>query len=300
MMDIDLVITYVDSADPEWVRVHQETCYRINALPVNSSIRFREWNTLKYIMRGTQLYMPWIRKVHLVVERESQVPKWVRRDWVNVVLHPFIIPRQFLPTYNSTCIEQFLWCIPDLAEHWLYANDDMIPINPLKPSDFFDEKGNPKIEINDRAFGEGSTMYNHHLHNGEALVRKVLGLPPRNNMITRTGHNIAPMLKSTWAQMWQLASYEIKKSLTTFRNHKNINQELAAYWHMLTGNYTLSERTSVYTELEDVDRVCRLIRESDKQLICINDAKAYSYIDAKRDITRAFEGKMPERSKYEL
>ena len=299
-MDIDLVITYVDSSDPEWLMTHNETCYRINRLPVGGSVRFREWNTLRYIMRGTEKYMPWIRKIHLVVERPSQVPKWVRRDRVNVVLHPVIIPGDYLPTYNSTCIEQFLWSIPNLSEHWLYANDDMIPINTLQPSDFFDGKGNPKIEINERSFDGGSSMYNHHLHNGEALVRKVLGLPARNDGVTRTGHNIAPMLKSTWRMLWDVASGEIKRSLTTFRNHCNINQELAAYWHLLTGNYTLSERSSVYTELGDVWHVCNLIRESDRQLICINDAKARSYADDKKAITRAFEDKMPDKSKYEL
>ena len=293
-MDIDLVITYVDSSDPEWRKQHNQTCYKLNRLPVAESVRFREWNTLKFIMRGTQLYMPWIRKIHLIVERPSQVPDWVRRDRVNVVYHPMIIPKEYLPTYNSTCIEQFMWRIPGLSEHFLYANDDMIPVNPLSPSDFFDNNGNPK------PFDQSKGMYAHHLHNGETLVRRLLNLPSRDDGITRTGHNIAPMLVSTWKMLWEKASKEICQSLTPFRNQKNINQELAAYWHLLTENYTESKRTSTYTELENINNVCKIIKETKSQLICINDAKSNSYKDAKREMTKAFEIKMPKISKYEL
>lgn len=299
-MDIDLVITYVDSSDPEWRQTHNQTCYKLNRLPVAESVRFREWNTLKYIMRGTQLYMPWIRKIHLIVERPSQVPEWVRRDRVNIVYHPMIIPKDCLPTYNSTCIEQFMWRINGLSEHFVYANDDMIPVNPLSPSDFFDDDGNPKIEVNTRPFSSKSGMYAHHLHNGEALVRKLLKMPPREDAITRTGHNIAPMLVSTWKMLWEKCGTEISQSLTPFRHHTNINQELAAYWHLLTGKYTLSERTSTYTEMEDIKKVCRIITHSESQLICINDSKSNSYKDAKAKMTDAFEIKMPDKSKYEL
>lgn len=299
-MDIDLVITYVDSSDPIWRQTYNETSRKHNKLPVCDSSRFREWNTLKYIMRGTQMYMPWIRKIHLIVERPSQVPNWVRKDNVNIVYHPFIIPGEYLPTYNSTCIEQFMWRISGLSEHFLYANDDMIPVNPLKPSDFFDDDGNPKIEINERLFTEESGMYAHHLHNGESLVRKMLNMQKRELGITRTGHNIAPMLKSTWAYLWDNLVIEIKQSLTTFRDYRNINQELAAYWHLLTENYTLSSRTSTYTEMDDIDKVCNIIKGTKSQLICINDAKSNSYQDAKRKMTVAFEIKMPEKSKYEL
>ena len=299
-MDVDLVITYVDSSDPLWQKDYADACLAYNRFPSPNSVRFREWNTLKYIFRGTDMYMPWIRKVHLIVERESQVPDWVRRDRVNIVLHPYIIPREYLPTYNSTCIEQFMWRINGLSEHFLYANDDMIPVNPIKPSDFFDESGNPKIEIRNKPFNNDSSMYAHHLHNGEALVRRLLNLPPRNDEVTRTGHNIAPMLKSTWSYLWDKLVREIKESLTTFRNGRNINQELAAYWQLLSNNYSLSERTSTYTEFGNIDYVCHLITGTVSQLICLNDAKSCSYTNDKKRITEAFERKMPNKSKFEI
>ena len=45
------------------------------------------------------------------------------------------MPQQCLPTFNSTTIEMFLPKIPDLAEHFIYGNDDMYPMAPSQPSD---------------------------------------------------------------------------------------------------------------------------------------------------------------------
>ena len=299
-MDIDLVITYVDSSDRAWMRQHREVCEKAGRDVPASPVRYRSWNTLKYIFRGVERCMPWIRRIHLIVERESQVPKWVRRDWVNVVLHPFIIPLEYLPTYNSTCIEMFMYRIPGLAEHFLYANDDMIPLNPLSPSDFFDDEGNPKLKRTDRIYTQRMGLYAHHLHNGEALVRRLLSMRPRRSGITRTGHNIAPMLVSTWAMLWDKAGGDIRRSLSTFRTARNINQELAAYWHLLTDSYTAAERTAKYMDFADVGRVCDAITGTDAQLICINDNKCDNYKYAKRKVTEAFEKKFPDKSRYEL
>jgi len=41
----------------------------------------------------------------------------------------------------------FLPYIPDLAEHFLYANDDMYIMNSCEPSDFFTEDGRPKFQM---------------------------------------------------------------------------------------------------------------------------------------------------------
>ena len=50
------------------------------------------------------------------------------RDLVN---HKDYIPEQFLPTYNSVVIERYLHRIPDLAEHFVYFNDDFYIINNI-------------------------------------------------------------------------------------------------------------------------------------------------------------------------
>jgi len=46
-----------------------------------------------------------------------------------------------LPTFNSLAIETMLWRIEGLADRFLYFNDDMMPVGPVKPADFFSRVG---------------------------------------------------------------------------------------------------------------------------------------------------------------
>ena len=89
---MDIVITYVDGNDPVW----QADYEKFAEVPVLAK-RFRDWGTLKYLLRGVEQHMPFVRKAHLVVSHISQVPDWVDTDNVNVVLHKDIIPEDYLP-----------------------------------------------------------------------------------------------------------------------------------------------------------------------------------------------------------
>ncbi len=42
-----------------------------------------------------------------------------------------------LPSFNSMAISSLLWKIPNLAEQFLYLNDDFMLIRPVYPADFF-------------------------------------------------------------------------------------------------------------------------------------------------------------------
>ena len=120
---MDVVITYVDGNDPCW-KVDYE---KFTEVPVMAK-RFRDWGTLRYLLRGIEKFMPFVGRVHLVVSHKTQVPVWSDTDQLNIVLHEQIIPKEFLPTFNSTAIEMFLHRIPGLDEQYLYFNDDMFPV----------------------------------------------------------------------------------------------------------------------------------------------------------------------------
>ena len=112
---MDVVIAYVNGLDPVWQKEYE----KYTNTPILEK-RFRDWGTLKYLFRGIEKNMPFIRKVHLVVSGESQVPEWVNRQEVDVVLHRDIIPEQLLPTFNCNPIEMHLHNIKDLDEEYLY------------------------------------------------------------------------------------------------------------------------------------------------------------------------------------
>ena len=184
---MDIVITYVNGLDPVW---QAEYAQHTNT-PILEK-RFRDWGTLKYLFRGIEKNMPFIRKVHLVVSGESQVPEWLNRNEVNVVLHKDIIPEQLLPTFNCNPIEMHLHNIEDLDEEYLYFNDDIFPLKECKPTDFFRE-GRGVLGMSYHLFW--FDMFKKICRNSDNTARRALGLKPRM-LFLRPQHVCTPMLKS--------------------------------------------------------------------------------------------------------
>ncbi len=46
-----------------------------------------------------------------------------------IITHKDIIPEIYLPTFNSLCIELYLYNIPNLSNNFIYFNDDMIVLD---------------------------------------------------------------------------------------------------------------------------------------------------------------------------
>ena len=167
---MDIVITYVNGLDPEWQKDYE----KYTNTPILEK-RFRDWGTLRYLMRGIEVNMPFIRKVHLVVARESQVPEWINRNEVNIVLHSDIIPVEYLPTFNSNTIEMHLHCINGLDEEYIYFNDDIFPLKPCKATDFFVD-GRATLGMSRHLFA--FNMFKKICRNSNRIARKALGLKP--------------------------------------------------------------------------------------------------------------------------
>ena len=116
MISVDLVVPYVDSSDLNWQKLFNEYNPHVNEEGVDAANRFRgQGSFFKYFFRCVDKNLFWINKIHLLVQSESQVPYWINRDKVHVVFHKDFIPEEYLPTFNSTTIEMFLWNIPGLS-----------------------------------------------------------------------------------------------------------------------------------------------------------------------------------------
>jgi hypothetical protein len=136
---VDAVFTYVNSLDSQWQS--QFTRFAVsdsasqahsNESTASSGIssaanRFRDWGELRYSMRSLFMYARWVRRIHVVVATESQVPDWLNTSdsRIRVVYHKDILPAEVLPTFNSLVIESALHRIPGLAPHFLYFNNDV-------------------------------------------------------------------------------------------------------------------------------------------------------------------------------
>jgi len=174
----------------------------------------------------------------------------------------------------------------------------MIPIGKLREEDFYDD-GIPKLKVITRRYEDYMNMYRHHLHNGEELARRVLGLPSNYETYTKTGHNLNPMLRSTWELLWDKEGDVLHNACSPFRTHDNINQDVCSYYQILSGKFKESKRRTEYKELGQLQSLIKSIEDSEAQLICINDNGSTDFELEKKRILDALEWRTPQKSKYE-
>ena len=244
--------------------------------------------------------MPFIRKVHLVVARESQVPEWINRDEVNVVFHRDIIPAEYLPGFNSNLIEMHLHRIKDLDEEYLYFNDDIFPIAKCEPTDFF-RNGKGVIGISSHLFVMNT--FKQICHRSDRMARLALGIKPTFGFL-RPQHTCSPMLKSECEKLYKTIEPQIKASLTRVRSKENITQYLFTNYLYLQGKI-VNERQSKKHFSAAVTFDCQLysfIKNPTRKLVCINDVKLNQkrYAKMRTMLLLAFEEKFPIKSKFEL
>ncbi len=292
---MDIVITYVDGLDPLWQKDYEST---FNT-PVLAK-RFRDWGTLPYLMRGIEKYLPYVEKVHLVVSRDSQVPEWVNRDEVHVVLHEDIIPQDHLPTFNSATIGLFLHRIPGLSDYYLYFNDDIFPLQPC-PADMFFPDGKSAIKFSTHLFARG--FYKQHVRNSYRLARTLLG-QKYGLCFKRPQHICIPMQRKACEEVFAKAGPQIMESLSQKRSEKNLNQSLFLNYLYYSGRAISRRIPSKHCSMAvySPGDIANLILKPVKPLICINDV---SMSDEQQErmrsaILNAFEQHFPQKSKYEL
>lgn len=222
---MDIVITYVNGADPQWQRTYSE--YSPEPLITK---RYRDWGTLRYLMRAIEKNLPFIDNVFLVVSTKSQVPEWASEK-LRIITHNQIIPEEYLPTFNSTCIEMFLHRIPGLAEQYIYFNDDIFPVLPCKEEDFFRE-GKAVLKFHTCLLRGG--QFRKHTINSDRLARKALEIKPGISYL-RPKHSATTMLRSVCEEAYVKSEQEILSRLSRVREDYNVNQYYFLDYQMLSG-----------------------------------------------------------------
>ena len=292
---MDIVITYVNGLDPVWQKEYET----FTNTPIVEK-RFRDWGTLRYLFRGIEVNMPFIRKVHLVVSGDSQVPGWLNREEVDVVLHRDIIPEQLLPTFNCNPIEMHLHNIKDLDEEYLYFNDDIFPLLPCKPTDFFRE-GRGVIRMSRHLLV--MDMFKQICRNSNRVAYEALGRRP-SCLFLRPQHVCTPMLKSEVQAVYDASKEKILSSMTPTRSGKNINQYLFLDYMYLKGKI-INERLSkkhFSVGVVSARKLRDFIVNPTHKLTCVNDVKLSEerYEELRAALIAAFEERFPKKSKFEI
>lgn len=256
MEKVDFLIAYVDNNDSVWQKTYFDYCVKTNQrikIVDMKTIRYEDnLCLLSYQIKLVRKNMPFINNIYLLLSNIEQKPKDLPSD-IKVVLHKDFIPSKYLPTFNSCTIEMFLWNIPNLSEKFIYANDDMLPIKPLKETDFFD-KGKVKLEFLERNIRETNTMYRYQCLNSYNQVLEKLKEKYNGKDFISPIHSFTPMLKSHCVETYELLKKEIDYNISNFRTYYNFNQYIfPLYEHFKYGSLP-STIDFLYTQLkEDID-----------------------------------------------
>ena len=300
-MEIDFVVTWVDMDDPKWKADFAKHSGKIDNLKNEmTEARFRDHGLLRYWFRGLEKFAPWVRKVHFVTC--GQKPEWLNIDHpkLQLVNHSDYIPSQYLPVFNSTLIESYIHRIPDLAEHFVYFNDDFFIINHLTQERFF-TNGLPN-DIAAFRHNSGIGLWSKTLKNNIRLInerfdkREVLSrdhdkwfhpsygkrsrltrlLQPYGKFITLiTPHNAQPFLKSSFNEVWDYAGEHLTAvSVNRFRNTSDYTPELFRTWQICRSNfnpYNTYSDTKMFPLILKSKQAIKAIEEQRYKLICLND-----------------------------
>jgi hypothetical protein len=135
-MKIDMVFTYCDGTDPKFIEEKNRFLKEKDKVN-NKPIRYININEIVYSVRSVLKFMPWINMIYIITNK--QIPPIELNPKVKIIDHTEIIPKKYLPTFNSDVIESFIHNIPELSEIFLYNNDDMMHTRNINISDIIQE-----------------------------------------------------------------------------------------------------------------------------------------------------------------
>lgn len=248
---IDLVIAYVNNKDSVWRNTYIDYCadnYCPERLVDIAGGRYGGFDFLDYHLKLANKNMKWINKIYLLISNIEQISGRVLPPNVEVVLHKDFIWKSFLPTFNSTTIEMFLWNIPNLSEYFIYANDDMLPTGKMKPTDFFE---NGKIKINWRhdLFNKNGNSYAYQCNNNCVSLYKAFN-KKYDNIMLRPVHSYTPMIKSHCVEVFELLKWDIAPHIQAFRTNYQYNQYIYPIYEELKYGTLESSVDFLYTETD--------------------------------------------------
>ena len=263
---IDMVIPFVDNTDVLWRKIYTEYCNNHNLQSKLIDLNTERYNDnlrlIEYQLKLINKNMPWINKIYLLLMNREQAPKDLPSN-VEIVYHAKFIPQRFLPTFNSCTIEMFLWNIPNLREYFIYANDDMLPLKPLEPSDFFTEDGKIRIEWWNEDIRLCGTMFRQQCMNSHHHILYRLHKPCDRYEYYRPAHSFTPMINSHCKYAYNLLKDMIEKHIRAFRTEYQYNQYI----------YPVFERAVYGTYDSDIDfsyTQCEGDIDLDHDIVCLN------------------------------
>ena len=304
-MEIDLVYLWVNGNDPKWLQKKEH--YLNQKIDIRG--RYEDNQELKYALRSVDKHLPWIRKIFILTD--NQVPHFLNTNHpkIKIVDHTEVMPKEILPNFNSSVIENFIYKIPGLSEYYLYSNDDMFVHADLDPSFFFrdglpikrmvyDPLTKQKINLK-RFFNFNINTHRLSIENAYTLFKKHFN----HYYPIKPHHNIDAFLKSDYkAVVEEVFKSEITPTfMNRFRHKSDIQRILVDY-------YALAKKRGILT-YPNRSESCRLKvhktnyqRKIDRykpKLFCLNDSE-HATDQHRAQIEPFLKNLFPEKAEFEL
>ena len=332
-MDIDFVILWVDGNDLEWQK--EKSRYQSNKLTENNSAnRYRDWDLLPYWFRSVEQFAPFVRRIHFVTW--GHLPSFLntKNAKLHIVRHDEFIPQKYLPTFSSHTIEMNIHRIPDLAEHFVYFNDDMFLLRSFQPTDFFRDGlpctygGEVPIElignigtwqhaaVNDlgivnahfpkrESVAKYGRKYCNKCYRWKDNVRTLMleKLHPDYFTGFKNLHAPAAYLKRSFEEVWSAEPEKLNSTCRDkFRTSDNVNQWVVLWWQIASGQFSPALIDNCVKKISDdtIDQLCKLIENQQSVYVCVNDPEEeidFEYLSKR--LQMSFEKLFPIKSSFE-
>jgi hypothetical protein len=324
-MNIDLVYIWCDASEPSYRKRLETALAKERNLDINarSGARWLGNDELKYSLRSVEKFLPWVRRIFVITD--GQTPKWLdtKNPRVKIVDHKKIIPKKCLPLFNSSAIELFIANIPDLSEHFIFANDDMFAGAHLSPEFFFNAKGDPIVDVRRlrlkhdiytdlgfaRALAGQRKLFERWLIRLNRLAFDISG----RKFSLRSAHQMEAMRKSYLLSNIALADLADKVNRTRsqrFRDEFTLQRIIFPFIDNALSRNTLrlEERPPLWRRLLGLHRAhtllvssrirARQVLKHKPKLFCINDDE-YTSDKRRQENLRLLEKLFPNKSEFE-
>lgn len=334
--DIDAVITWVDGSDPGWLAAYTHHAAKAAGVDGAKAGRFRDLETMRFVLRGIECFMPWIRRVHLVTA--GHIPPWLNREHprLRTVTHAELFEDPgHLPTFNSGSIEMNLHRVPGLADQFIYFNDDTFVLRETRRERLF-KRGLPRdyrwmvplMQMGD---------FSHRLHHQMAValedtvdvkhaIDKAIskdfwpGYPPRylvlNALFRRLGrpslfeinHHPQPYLRGEMEEFCARNEEMVSRtSAAKFRGAKTMAQHVFRFASLARGDFSPvvpSDSTLINFNCSETlsNRINKLGRKAPR-FLCMNDSADMDEAEFQRCreiVHRYLVSILPNKSRFEL
>lgn len=324
---IDFVITWLDNSDPSW----RADYLKYSGKPDCDSIRYRDWDNLRFWFRGVENFAPWVNNVYFITC--GHLPNWlnVNAPKLKVVRHSDYMDGKYLPTFSSHPIEFCLHWIEGLSKQFVYFNDDTFLINNVKPTRFFVDGLPCDMAILSPMFiggMHGHTVYNaldiinanfnkraiikenplkwFHPKYGSFLIRNIFDVGYSYFTGFYDHHLPLGYLKETFEDAWKNNKTAFEDTcFHKFRCQDDVCIWVMRYWQLVKGKFhpfnVKNDSMYYLTNDDNVDEISHVISSQKKNVIVINDSMELNDFErAKKLINQAFVKILPDKSSYEL